>query len=251
MNPPMAMIHSALLNSGERIISGMSTRLGGVSPPPFGMNLSLRVGDAEEHVQENRRRFFGMLGIPLNRLAFPLQVHGDRILGVESPGEYADCDALMTRTPDLYLCVTVADCVPILVVDTVVQGVAAIHSGWRGTAQHITSRVIERMKEEWGSNPEHCAAFIGASAGSCCYEVGIDVASRFPKVFLASGKENPHLDLKGATVAQLMQAGILKERIEIDPSCTICESHRFHSFRRDGKRSGRMMAVIGIRARIH
>jgi len=247
----VTVILSTLLDSGEGIVNGMSTRLGGVSPPPFGMNLSFHVGDAEEYVHENRRRFFGTLGISLDRLAFPLQVHGDRILTVESPGEYADCDALMTRTPDLYLCVTVADCVPILVVDTVGQGVAAIHSGWRGTAQHITLKVVERMKEEWGSKPEHCAAFIGASAGSCCYEVGNNVASRFPKEFLASGKGNTHLDLKRATVAQLVQAGIPKARIEIDPSCTICEPHRFHSFRRDGKCTGRMMAVIGIRARIH
>jgi hypothetical protein len=89
-------------------------------------------------------------------------------------------------------------------------------------------------------------AFIGPAAGGCCYEIGEEVARRLDSRFVLRDGSRLRADLKGANAAQLEEAGIPVGNIEVHPGCTIMEPEVFHSYRRDGKRSGRMMAVIGI-----
>ena len=63
---------------------GFSTRQGGVSAGAFAeLNLSLKVGDAPEHVAENARRFREATGA--RGLSCLDQVHGDRVLEVVAP----------------------------------------------------------------------------------------------------------------------------------------------------------------------
>jgi polyphenol oxidase len=229
------------------LVAGMSTRQGGVSGEQLGMNLGLRVGDDPQNVLENRRRFFGGLGIPLEQLAIPGQVHGDRIHVVSAAGSYPDTDALITNAARVYLCVTVADCVPILLVDPVTRTVAAVHAGWRGTAAHIVGEAVGKMGKEFDVHPGDVLAYIGPSAGSCCYEVGEEVVEKFSPLFLQRKGEKALLDLKSANKAQLEKAGVSSTKIELSPFCSITETALFHSHRRDGARSGRMMAVMGLR----
>ena len=92
----LTIIRSQLLDATSLVRFGISTRLGGVSPAPLGMNLSFRVGDADENVITNRNMFFGELGISLQQIASPMQVHGGMVRNAYHPGEYADCDALVT-----------------------------------------------------------------------------------------------------------------------------------------------------------
>jgi hypothetical protein len=146
----------------------------------------------------------------------------------------------------VFLCVTVADCVPILLCDPRVPAVGVVHAGWRGTASGILAAAVRRMQEEFGTDPAALLAFIGPAAGACCYEVGSEVADRFDAQFLHRHGEHALVDLKSANRTQLLGAGLQPGHIEVDPSCTIEESARFHSYRRDGNRSGRMMGVIGI-----
>jgi YfiH family protein len=125
--------------------------------------------------------------------------------------------------------------------------IAAIHAGWRGTSARITSRAIQLMISTLHCMPEDMIAFIGPSAGGCCYEVGSDVAEMFSKEFVAEREERLFVDLKAANVAQLVDAGLSDDAIEVSKYCTIEESALFHSFRRDRERSGRMFAVIALR----
>src|SRR5262245_32963129 len=92
----VVVVRSKLFSKYSNIIFGMSTRLGGVSPQPLGMNLSFSVGDDPKNVEENRSRFFSKLGIASERLALPKQIHSGVIKEVNEPGIYPDCDALMT-----------------------------------------------------------------------------------------------------------------------------------------------------------
>ena len=243
-DPPV--LRPVLFSTIANVLAAISTRNGGVSPAPLGMNTSFHVGDSEENVVRNRDLFCRSLGITRHEIAVPGQVHSAVVCRVDRPGEVPECDALVTSTPRVFLSVSVADCVPILLCDPNVRTVAAVHAGWRGTAAGILTRAIKRMCSDFAATPEGIIAYLGPAASSCCYYVGEEVASRFDRRFVLRGEKGTVVDLKAANVQQLLDCGIPESQIEISPSCTISESGLFHSFRRDGVRSGRMMAVIGI-----
>ena len=177
------------------------------------------------------------------------QTHSDHVHLVEaacaSGGELGEGDALVTNAPRTAISIRTADCVPILLADPVHKAVAAIHAGWKGTAKAIVRRAVERMQAEFGSRPQDLIAAIGPAIGECCYEVSADVAAQFPMVELpAHGK--PHLNLSAINRRQLEDAGVVA--VDVLQACTKCDAGLLHSFRRDGDRSGRMHAVIGILA---
>jgi len=225
---------------------GFSSRQGGKSPFPLGMNLSFNVGDSHDNVVENRIRFFRSLGIDESRVAFPRQCHSARVVRVQSAGSYDSCDALITNDSQLFLAVTVADCVPIFFYDPIVKAVASVHAGWRGASLKIVPAAVEALRLEFNSKASHLIAFVGPSARVCCYEVGQEVAEKFDARFTVQQKGKLFLDLKGVIHDQLSVHGVMEENIEICDFCTICNPDLFHSFRRDKERSGRMMGVIGL-----
>jgi polyphenol oxidase len=225
----------------------MSTRLGGVSPEPFGMNLSLRVGDDQKNVGENRAIFFGSLGFDHRSIVYPHQSHSDNIQVVAQPGEFESCDGTITASTNLPLVVTIADCVPVALFEPTKGVVGLVHAGWRGTAQSIVSKAIEIMRERFGTSPVDLVAFLGPSAGGCCYEVGPEVAEAFSEIHLEHRGKAMFLDLKRANVDQLLGSGLNPQNIEVSEFCTICNPSLFHSHRRDKERSGRMMAAIVLK----
>jgi YfiH family protein len=241
------VIRSPSFTDHHEVVCGISTRHGGVSPLPYGLNLSFNCGDNPERVQENQRRFFGQLGIGRQELAIPQQRHTSTVRMALTPGVYPDCDALVTDRSRVFLVVSVADCIPLMMYDPVKKVVAAVHIGWRGAACGIITNTIEHMRNEFSTAPDSLMVFLGPSARACCYEVGEDVASKFPKDFLSPIKNGKYfLDLQGFTKAQLTELGLPPDQIEDDGRCTICRPELFHSYRRDGEKSGRMMGVIGL-----
>lgn len=225
---------------------GFSSRQGGVSPFPLGMNLSFNVGDPRENVVENRVRFFRSLGIDESRVAFPRQCHSNRVVRVRAAGSYDSCDGLITNDAKTFLAVTVADCVPIFLYDPAAIAVASVHAGWRGAELKIVPAAIEAMGLEFKSEASDLIAFVGPSARVCCYEVGPEVAEKFSARFIVQKNGMLFLDLKEVIHDQLRAQGVIEQNIETSDFCTICKPDLFHSHRRDKDRSGRMMGVIGI-----
>ncbi len=246
--PPedVPVIRPSVFPGKPAVLAAVSTRNGGVSPSPLGMNLSFHVGDREENVRRNREIFFGSLGIRTADLAIPGQVHGTTVLRVSTPGSYPGCDGLITDVPRVCLCVTVADCVPILLCDPVVPAVAAVHAGWRGTAGRILEGAVRKLESDLGVEPRRIRAYLGPAASPCCYTVGEDVAMQFERRFVRRAGAGFIVDLKRANYQQLLDVGVSVRQIEVSRACTISDSARFHSHRRDGKLSGRMIAVIGL-----
>jgi YfiH family protein len=242
----MTALHSALLERTGKVRAAFSTRAGGTSPEPFGMNLSTRVGDDPACVEENRRRFLEAVEAAPSVLALPLQVHGTTVVFAGSAGVYPGCDALVTTRPDVVIGVTVADCVPILLADPHAGVVGAVHAGWRGTAAGVLQAALRFMKEEHGCSGGRMLAAVGPSAGVCCYEVGEDVAGRFDPGNVVRRNGRVFLDLRSAAWAVLRAAGLPEGSVEFVGGCTICAPHLFHSYRRDGDRSGRMLGAIRL-----
>lgn len=242
------ILRPALAPDDDHLVCALSTRLGGVSVGSFGMNLSFAVGDDPAAVMENRRRFFAAAGVSPDRVVFQKQVHGDTVLRVDAPGIVEATDGICTATPDLYLCVTVADCVPIFLYDPGARAVGVVHAGWRGTVAGIVKRGVETMVRELGAQAARMRAYIGPSAGVCCYVVGDEVSSRLPLSCVVETPRGRAADLKCANQGLLEEAGIPPASITVDPACTICGSDLYHSHRREGAASGRMMGLIGLRS---
>lgn len=239
-------IKPTIFDKFPEIVAAQSTRENGVSPYPFGLNLSSHVGDALENVLENRKKFYSAIGVPNDaRFVYQNQVHSANINVVDGSVEViSESDGLIATGTNTFLAVSIADCTPVVIYDPVAKIIAAIHAGWRGTEQLITFTAIKRLVE-LGAQPRNIYAFIGASASRENYEVGQEVATLFEKDYydeMPSGK--CMLDIKTANRDQLLIAGVPLEQIEISPRCTINDL-RLHSYRRDGKESGRMFAVIG------
>lgn len=226
------------------IAAGMTLR--GSRALPFGFNLSSYIGDDPDRVAANRRKVAELFGFAPEQLAVQKQVHGDRIVVVKPGYQPGESDALATDQVGWLLAISVADCVPVLFYDPEKQAIAGVHSGWRGTAAHIAPKAVQYMAEAFGSRLQDLRVWVGPSSGKCCYEVGSDVAMQFDEEHSYPIANNKFLfDNKGAVLAGLLEAGVAANHIEVDIRCTICDE-RFHSYRRDGERSGRMYAVIGM-----
>lgn len=243
-------------------VNAFSTRLGGVSAfPSNSLSLAYFKGDQKENVAENRRRFLTAVGVEGARIITARQTHSVERFVVESPeqatGPQPDCDAMITRLPNVLLGVQTADCLPVLIGDPKTGTMAAIHAGWRGTAGRITERTIADMMLLHGVNTRDCIAAIGPTACVECYEVGQDVIDRYKSEFgywrslLVNFKENgkAHLDIRAANVQQLIFCGFDEDRIHVADYCTMHQNELFFSYRKEGKGQpsgvGRLLSVIG------
>jgi YfiH family protein len=240
------IIRPAIFSEFRELKAGMSTKLGRDQSSVFAMNMSYAVGDNPSNVRENRKCFFSQLNISEDELAIPHQCHSNMVADVAKPGEYNSCDALTTNKDHVALVITIADCVPILLYDPVQKVIGIVHAGWKGTSNAIMCETIDKMKKVYSCSPTNLYAFIGPSAGSCCYEVGKEVAINFEEKIVSYHNKKFFLDLKGENKNQLLQSGLSISKIELSPDCTICRNDLYHSYRRDGTKSGRMMAVISI-----
>ncbi|MDQ2630536.1 MAG: peptidoglycan editing factor PgeF [Actinomycetota bacterium] len=216
--------------------AAFSTRIGGVSEPPFDtLNLGLATDDAEDAVVENRRRLAAALGFEPGQVVFARQVHGTRIVDrrVESPEGVVEADGHVVSGPSLAPLVFTADCLPVALSGP--GGVAMVHAGWRGLAGGILAKAAEAV--------EATSAAIGPGIGPCCYEVGGEVVSAFAGLGegVARGRI---LDLPEAARRSLARAGV--ERIEMAGLCTSCEEELFFSHRRDEGRTGRQAGVAWL-----
>jgi hypothetical protein len=222
-----------------------STRLGGVSRPPYDrLNLGRSTPDDPAAVTENRERLLRAAGLDPTRLATAGQVHGTRVVEASGPGHHPACDALMTRMAGVALAVTTADCMSILFSAPGV--VAAAHSGWRGTADGLPCATLEAVCRLAGCAPDAVEVAIGPAIRGCCYEVGEDVAARFPAVARRETAGRPKLDLPTAAAHALRAAGVRAAAIADVGACTACEPFFYYSHRRDRGVTGRHWGVAAL-----
>lgn len=185
------------------------------------------------------------LGFAPQRLVIARQVHGAEVAVVNAEAPLQPADALVTSTKGVLLCVAVADCCGVMLWDEHARVVAAVHSGWRGTSQRIVQRCIECIECHFDIDPSHLHAWLSPCASGERYVVRHDVARLFPQFVRQVADDQFLFDNRQAIITQLLDSGIVPENISWATECTIADE-RFHSYRRDGTRAGRMAAFIGI-----
>lgn len=243
------VIKSGLLAKYPEIIHGVSTKSGGSAP--YYNNMSKYAGDEIENVLLNRTAFFKSIGINTEtaRFVHANQVHSAKAAVVTHGGLVKETDALITGTSELYLVISVADCLPVMLYDNSKRVIANVHSGWRGASKKIVTRTIEKMKKEFGTSAGDLTAFMGPGISCDNFEVGQDVAELFDKKYVkpfGSAENKFSVDLKKAVKDELLGAGVKQENVDTCSYCTFAEKNFLHSYRRDKDKSGRMFAVVGL-----
>jgi YfiH family protein len=183
-------------------------------------------------------------------LVRPRQVHGARVASAQECAAGVDADAVIATAASEAIGVVTADCVPILAAGADGRAVAAIHAGWRGLAAGVIAAGIDALRRASPGSP--LRAVIGPHIGPCCYEIDAPVldALRYFDADLdaATTPSRPghrRLDLGALARSALIRAGVSPGEIGAIPgACTSCDARRFHSYRRDGPRAGRLVHWI-------
>ncbi len=202
----------------------------------------------------NRKRFLEKKDINPDFLISAEIVHGNSIEIVsvkDSNKVIAGVDGLLTNEKNIFLSVTVADCLPIFLYEPVKSVIGIIHAGWRGLEKDIAGVTVNKMKRVFGCEPENILIGIGPGICQKHFEVGEDVAEKFKEYSEAILREDKKifLDLRKIAAQQFLRQGVAKNNIEISPECVFELSDKYYSYRRD--KSGEieaMMAVVGMRA---
>lgn len=177
------------------------------------------------------------------------QVHGAEVILLPRAGlpGFLVCgegDGFASDRDDLLMTVTVADCVPVFVLDPSARAAAVLHAGWRGAAEGVLSTGLESLAHLAGSSPADLLVHLGPAICGSCYEVGPEVLSRFG---LPSDRPGP-LDIRDQLAAEALHRGVPSGAITRSGSCTACDPVRLHSHRGSNGEAGRMVAFIGHRS---
>lgn len=223
-------------------------------------NLALHACMITNDVIDNRKQLSEEIGIDIHQWVFAKQTHSDHIHKVvkQDMGKGAicftdsieDCDALYTKEKNIGIGVFHADCVPVLLYDPYTEIIAAIHSGWQGTVKEITRKTLEHLITREQVDPKNVKAYIGPAIGYRSFEIGEDVIKQIKSMSfdtsnyltpLSDGKALA--DNKGLNVQMLLDLGVPKDSITINPNDTFLKNDAFFSYRRDHQ-CGRHLSFI-------
>lgn len=231
---------SSRLAALDGIRHGFFDRQGGVSSGIYeSLNGGSGSNDEPKHVVENRARMAQALGCTPDRFLTAYQIHSPEVVTVESPwpnGERPRADAIVTRTENLAIGITTADCGPVLFADPDARVIGAAHAGWRGAVSGVLEATIGAM-EKLGAKRANIVAALGPMISQKNYEVGDDLLVRFTsedpanEKFFKQGDRSGHpmFDLPGYIVARLARSEIACANLAL---CTYADPVRFYSYRR-------------------
>ena len=250
------MLEYGIMKPYSNISCFSTTRHGGCGEGKYAsFNCTHYCEDNPEHVAKNREILCSLLPEQPVKVVIPRQTHTTNVRVVSdltTEGELQDVDAIVTDLKGYCLCVSTADCVPVLLYDKEKKVIAAVHAGWRGTVGRIVEKTLEVMKAEYGTKGEDIVACIGPSISLEAFEVGDEVYAAFAEAGfdmnnIARKYEKWHLDLWKANEIILLNAGVLKEHMEITRLCTHCNSDRMFSHRRTGDKRGNLGAFLCLK----
>lgn len=210
----------------------------------------------DKKIIQNQKNFLKKLKININSLVRTKLAHKEKVKIVNKKHKgkiIPQTDGLLTKEKNLFLSITVADCLPIFLYDPQKEIVGLVHCSWRNLAKNILFKTVIKLKKNLKSQPKDILVGIGPGISQCHFEIGEDVALKFksfyPKEIFLKKDKKIFLNLKEIAKIQLLRAGIKKENIEINPECTFCLKNKYFSWRREKPKILKaMMAVIGLKA---
>ncbi|MCX6139876.1 MAG: polyphenol oxidase family protein [Candidatus Kapabacteria bacterium] len=225
------------------LLSGITRVDTSILPWP-GASFSITPSASKDHVESSYELLASEIGVNRGNIVTVHQVHGTSVVVTDARVD-VQADGLVTSTPGIVLGVKLADCCGVLLHDPRLRVVAAVHSGWRGTSLNIVEAAIKAMHKHAGSSPDDIRVWLSPCASGTHYEVGWDVY-RVLSAYCKPDGSKWLLDNRAAITKQCLKAGIPAANIGGLDVCTMVDRH-WHSYRRDGELSGRMLAFIGLR----
>ena len=250
----------------EGVTAFSTTRHGGRGSGAYGtFNCTPYTGDEPSVVRTNQELLCKLVGVTAERLIIPYQTHSCNVMIIDESfmqlsgdarqAMLQEKDAIITSIPNVCLCVSTADCVPVLLYDSEREVVAAVHAGWRGTVGRIVAHTLQVMREQYGTQAADVHAIIGPCISLKAFEVGIEVYDAFEQAGFDMPqiahwypeKEKYHIDLPAANRLQLLVEEVPLAQIHDSAICTYTQHEDFFSARRLGIRSGRILNGIVIK----
>jgi YfiH family protein len=246
----------------SRVMSGTTTRIGGVSLPPFhALNLAYHTGDTYQTVKENRQRFANIVNVNESKMVFTYQSHStilqrvnqtDAGRGIASFESGIPADALYTEEKNLLLGVFHADCVPVFLMHRYQPLIAIIHAGTPGSLKKITYQSIRQLIKETGINPHDLLAYLGPSLDFAHHPISEErvkeilmMDQSYQSILKKIGGQT-YLDIPLLNYMQLIDAGLNREQISMTHLDTFSNPNLFFSYDRD-KKTGRHVSFIYLR----
>jgi YfiH family protein len=241
------------------VLCAISTRVGGVSKPPFHtLNFSRKREQNEKNYRENMARFSNAAGFNYHNAVannyahsaiLHRSVHADAGSGVVKAPLKDACDGLYTDEAGLPLVTYHADCAPLIFYDPKRRSVAICHAGWRGIVSHMAKNAIAALCGI-GSSAQDILAAVGPCISVRHFEVGSEVAEQFYREFgdetIEKRDGSLYVDLPGACVLDMTNSGIVPSNITVSDICTYETDRLFFSHRRDNGKTGAFAAVIEL-----
>jgi len=220
---------------------------------------NMKMVTTDDETIENRKNMAKALGVDFNSVVKAEGIHGNKIATVDKKDAgrgmlnqieaIKGVDGLITTEPNVFLMVTVADCLPILAYDPINRIVGIVHAGWRGLLSGAASELIEAFKQK-GSYAEDILVGIGPAICQKHFIVKNDTLKQFAtkcsKAVLLRNRDG-YVDLKRCAEEELLAKGISKVNLEVAKECTACNSYYFSSFRYEGEKTIFHAAIIGMR----
>lgn len=252
------MLASPLLTAIPGLRHAFFTREGGVSQGIYdSLNGGIGSKDDAANVAENRARMAAALGVAPTHFLTAFQIHSPDATTASAPWDNATrphADAIVTRTANLAIGITTADCGPVLFADPSARVIGAAHAGWKGALTGVLESTIDAMTQ-LGAERDRIVAAIGPLIRQRSYEVGAEFVARFTAAdpayggFFVSSQRDGHamFDLAGFIRARLERAGIL---MIDDLGDDTYSDPRFFSYRRSVHRQegdyGRHIHAIAL-----
>ena len=243
------------------VMAFSTTRHGGVSTGLHSdFNINVRCGDTPENIQANRNLLCEELGIDDDHLIIPNHQKHDVEIRQIAPEFFKipevvkhmlldGIDGVMTNMEGVFVGISTADCIPVLLYDTKHKACCAVHAGWKGTAKRVLEKAVLSMSLAYDTDTKYLKAVIGPGISLKNFEVGDEVyeifaSSNFDMDRISKRYDKWHIDLWECNKIQLLELGVPEENIHIEGICTYDNTDDYFSARKMGKMSGRILSGL-------
>jgi purine-nucleoside/S-methyl-5'-thioadenosine phosphorylase / adenosine deaminase len=194
-----------------------------------GMDVSHDKGEALRRLEAAHHEIRRAIGVGDWPVLTAQQVHGNKIAIVDgcSRGpvgrQFPGCDGIITNQCSITLGIYVADCCAVYIIDPKTPAIGLVHSGRKGTELGVVPNGIRQMIDSFGSNPANMIVQLSPCIRPPHYEI----------------------DFAAEIVRQGHVIGV--KEIHDSGACTACDLDRYYSYRAEKGKTGRMLALLGLR----